>query len=132
MLEAVGYIVLGAFLLMVPGFLFSAILYPRPEGIDAWTRAGMSFGLGIMLLLYVGYFLARPDLRLLQAVPFVGSVIGLCAVLAIIAYFRGGLGLIPLYARRFASAVGIGRRAGRKEAERKEAKPSSEAPQAGG
>lgn len=125
---------LGAFLLMVPGFLFSAILYPKPDGIDAWTRAGMSFGLGVMLLLYVGYFLAKPDLRLLEAAPFLGSVAGLCAVLAVIAYFRGGLGLIPLYARRLASAAGIAgrKRAGGAETGGEQGEESPGAPQPGG
>jgi len=109
MLETIGYIVLGAFLVLVPGFLFSAILYPKPDSVDAWTRVGMSFGFGTMLLLYVSYFLAKPGLRLLDAFPLVTSVIGLCAALAVIAHIRGGLGLIRFYAKKLISSIEIKR-----------------------
>lgn len=99
MLEVIGYVVLGLFLLMAPGFLFSLILYPKLESLDFWSRMGVSLGLGVMLLLYAGYFLARPELAMLQLGPFVGLTFGVCAVLAIVAYFRGGFNVLFVYLR---------------------------------
>jgi len=126
-------VVLGLFLLLVPGFLFSAVLYPKPT-LDAWTRAGMSLGLGIMLLLYVGYFLAKPELRLLDAYPFVLSVLGICAVLGVIAYFRGGLQLFAPHLRRLGSAVSVRRRKKLEGPAPESGKPAEESapPAAGG
>lgn len=99
MLDIVGYVILGLFLLIAPGFLFSLVLYPKLESLDFWTRIGMSLALGVMLVIYVGYFLARPELAMLQAAPLVGLTVGLCAVLAVIAYFRGGFEVVFAYLR---------------------------------
>lgn len=99
MLDIIAYVLLGLFLLMFPGFLFSLVLYPKLEGIDFWTRAGMSLGLGVMLLLYVGFFIAKPELKMLQLLPFVGVTFVLCAVLAVGAYLRGGGEVVRAYTR---------------------------------
>ncbi|MEM2878435.1 MAG: hypothetical protein QXG10_02670 [Candidatus Hadarchaeales archaeon] len=123
MLDAIIYLIAGALLLLVPGFLFSAVLYPKPDGIDIWKRIGISAGLGIMLIIYVAYFLAKPNIRMLEALPFFTSVVGVCALLAIIAYFRGGLGLIPMYLRGLASIIGI---SGRRKTEAQATKPESQ------
>jgi uncharacterized membrane protein len=97
MLDIIGYVLLGLFLLMFPGFLFSLVLYPKLEGIDFWTRLGMSLGLGAMLLLYVGFFIAKPELKMLQLAPFIGVTFLLCAVLAVGAYLRGGGEVVRAY-----------------------------------
>ncbi len=99
MLDIAGYVILGLFLLIAPGFLFSLILYPKLESLDFWARMGMSLALGVMLVIYVGYFLARPELAMLQLAPFVGLTVGVCAVLVVIAYFRGGFEVIIAYTR---------------------------------
>lgn len=99
MLDVIGYVVLGLFLLIVPGFLFSLVLYPKLASLDFWARIGMSLALGVMLAIYVGYLLARPELAMLQGGPFLGLTVGVCAVLAVIAYFRGGFEVIIAYTR---------------------------------
>ncbi|GEM_PF-748747 len=99
MLEIAGYVILGVFLLMAPGFLFSLVLYPKLESLDFWSRMGVSLALGVLLLIYVGYFLAKPEVAMLQLWPFVGLTLGVCAVLAVIAYFRGGFEVLLTYTR---------------------------------
>ena len=107
MLDIIGYVLLGIFLLMVPGFLFSLVLYPKLGSLDFWARVGMSLGLGVMLLIYVGFFIAKPELSMLQLAPFVGVTVGLCAVLAVLAYLRGGAEVALAYTR---AVVGFFRR----------------------
>lgn len=99
MLDVIGYVVLGFILLALPGFLFSLVLYPNLESLDFWTRVGMSLALGAMLVVYVGYLLARPELAALQLGPFVAGTAVLCVVFAVLAYFRGGFEVIIAYAR---------------------------------
>jgi uncharacterized membrane protein len=99
MLEIIGYVLVGMFLLMVLGFLFSLVLYPKLGNLDFWTRVVVSLGLGVMLLIYVGFFIAEPELRMLQFGPFVGVTLALCAVLAVIAYIRGGAEVVIAYTR---------------------------------
>jgi hypothetical protein len=59
----------------------------------------MSLGLGVMLLIYAGFFIAKPELRMLQFTPFVGVTLGLCVVLAVLAYLRGGAEVVITYTR---------------------------------
>jgi uncharacterized membrane protein len=99
MFEIIGYVLLGLFLLLVPGFFFSLVLYPKSGDMDFWTRVGVSLGLGTLLLIYVGFFIAKPEMRMLQLAPFVGMTVGACAVLAILAYIRGGAEVVLTYAR---------------------------------
>ena len=99
MLDVLAYVLLGLFLLMVPGFLFTLVLYPRKESLDFWERMGVSLGLGVLLLIYVGFAVAQPGLKLLEAGPFVGAVFGVCVVLFVLAYLRGGLGVLIAYER---------------------------------
>jgi len=100
---------LGLFVLMVPGFLFSLVLYPRREGFDFWKRMGASLGLGVLLLIYVGFVLAQPGARMLEAAPFIGAVLTACVVFAILAYLRGGFEVVTAYKR---AAVGAFRKLG--------------------
>jgi uncharacterized membrane protein len=99
MLDIIGYVLLGIFLLIIPGFLFSLVLYPKLENLDFWSRAGVSLGLGVILLIYVGFFIANPELRMLQPAPFIGVTLGLCVALAILAYLRGGAEVVLAYTR---------------------------------
>ena len=71
MLEVIGYVVLGLILLMVPGFLFSTVLYPKRENLDFWARMGVSLGLGAMLAVITGYAIAMPGVSTLSLEPFV-------------------------------------------------------------
>lgn len=97
MLEALAYVILGLFLFIVPGFLFSLVLYPRKGSLDLWERMGTSLGLGALLVIYIGYTLAKPELGMLQAAPFLGAVLALCVIFAILAYLRGGFEVVKFY-----------------------------------
>ena len=99
MLEVPVYVLLGLFLLMVPGFLFTLVLYPRRESLDFWGRMGVSLGLGVLVLIYLGFVLAQPGLKMLTLVPFVLAVFGVCLLFVFIAYWRGGLQVAIIYAR---------------------------------
>lgn len=99
MLDVVAYVLFGLFLLMVPGFLFTLVLYPRKESLDFWQRMGVSLGLGVLVLIYLGFVLAQPSLKMLTLVPFVLAVFGVCLLFALIAYWRGGLDVAIIYAR---------------------------------
>jgi len=99
MLDVLVYVLLGLFVLMTPGFLFTLVLYPRRESLDFWARMGMSLGLGVLVLIYLGFVLAQPGVKMLTLVPFVLAVFGTCLLFAFIAYWRGGLGVAIIYWR---------------------------------
>jgi len=105
MLDVFAYVFLGLFLLMVPGFLFTLVLYPRREGLDFWERMGVSLGLGVLVLIYLGFVLAQPGLKMLNLAPFVLAVFGICPLFALIAYWRGGLRVIVAYKRALMQKV---------------------------
>lgn len=97
MLDVVGYVLLGLFLFIAPGFLFSIVLYPKNESLDFWTRAGISVALGAMFVVYAGYTIAR--VGALQLGPFVGLTLVLCIAFGVLAYIRGGFEVIVAYKR---------------------------------
>ena len=99
MLEELGYIILGLLLLFVPGFLFTLVIYPRLDQLDFWERLAVSGGIGVLVLIYVGVLLARQEWRLLQAAPYIGTVVALCCVFAGVAYWRKGFNVPITYAR---------------------------------
>ncbi len=99
MLDVFVYVVFGLFLLMVPGFLFTLVLYPRRESLDFWERMGVSLGLGVLVLIYLGFVLAQPGLKALTLGPFVLAVFGVCLLFSLLAYWRGGLELAIIYER---------------------------------
>ncbi len=99
MLDVFVYALFGLFLLMVPGFLFTLVLYPRRESLDFWERMGVSLGLGVLVLIYLGFVLAQPGLKMLTLVPFVLAVFGVCLLFTLIAYWRGGLEIAIAYER---------------------------------
>ena len=99
MLDVLAYVLFGLFLLMVPGFLLTLVLYPRRESLDFWQRMGVSLGLGVLVLIYLGFVLAQPSLKMLTLAPFVLAVFGVCLLFALIAYWRGGLEVAIIYER---------------------------------
>lgn len=99
MLAEIGYILLGLFMLFVPGFLLTLVFYPKPEQLDFWERVGVSAGLGVLVLIYVGIVLARPEWRMLTLTPFVAVVVTFSCVCAGIAYWRGGFKVLTTYGR---------------------------------
>ncbi len=100
MLEKLGYIILGLFMLFVPGFLLTLIFFPKPGRLDFWERAAVSLGLGVMVLFYIGVVLARPEWKLLSLAPFTGAVLVVCGFCAVVAYLRGGFTVVSIYKRR--------------------------------
>lgn len=105
MLETVGYILLGLFLLLAPGFMLTLIFFPKVESLDFWKRMGLSLGFGVMALFYIGVVLSRPDWRMLRFEPFLVSVLILCGICAVVAYLRGGLAVPATYLRTVARAI---------------------------
>ena len=91
------YIPLGLVLLIVPGFLLSLVLYPKREQLDFWQRVAVSVGLSVLVLIYVGFVLARP--QLLRPGPFFGAVFAVCVFFALLARLRGGFEVLAAYWR---------------------------------
>jgi uncharacterized C2H2 Zn-finger protein len=88
-------LIVGIFTVMVPGFLFSLIVFPRPADLDFWKRVAVSFGLGILVLAYLGFALACAGLLLVR--PFFASLLISCGVLGFLAFVRGGLSVVSYY-----------------------------------
>jgi uncharacterized membrane protein len=84
----IGYLVLGIFVLFFPGFLLSFLLYSDPKSLDAWQRIATSVGLSALADTIVIVILSQPTFSALRLVPFVASVILLCAVFGVILYIR--------------------------------------------
>jgi len=97
MLDVLAYVLLGLFFLMAPGFLFTLVLYPRRESLDFWGRMGVSLGLGVLVLIYLGFVLAQPGVKMLTLAPFILAVFGVCLLFALVAYWRGGLEVALIY-----------------------------------
>jgi predicted DNA-binding transcriptional regulator len=97
MFGTIGYILAGLIVILAPGFLFSVVLYPKAGSLDFWSRIGLSLGLGIMVVIYEAFITAR--LGALMLGPFLIATFVTCMILGILAYLRGGLGLILSYAR---------------------------------
>ena len=114
MLEIVVYVIAGLLLLLVPGFLFSTVLYPDADRLDFWTRVGVSLGLGSMLAAFVGFAIALPGIRALSLMPFVEATAALSAVLLILTYLRGGFRVFGAY-RRGASRILRGQKKGKEQ-----------------
>jgi len=105
MLETLAYILLGLFMLFVPGFLLTLVFFPKPGSLDFWERAAVSLGLGVMVLFYIGVVLARPDWKLLRLEPFTGAVLVICGFFAVAAYLRKGFAVVAIYGRRVMQVI---------------------------
>jgi hypothetical protein len=99
MLETVADILLGLFVIFGPGFLLSLVLFPKRGDFDFWKRLAVSFGLGVMLSIYIGAVLSRPQFRALTLVPFTEGALILFVLFAVVAYLRGGMAVPAGYAR---------------------------------
>jgi uncharacterized membrane protein len=97
MLDTVAYIMLGLFVIFGPGFLLSLVLFPKPGDFDFWQRVAVSFGLGVMLSIYIGALLSRPQFKLLTLVPFTEAALILFGFFAVVAYLRGGMAVPAAY-----------------------------------
>ncbi|MEM2192241.1 MAG: hypothetical protein QXG38_01340 [Candidatus Hadarchaeales archaeon] len=96
MLETIGYLLAGLFIVLVPGALFSIVLWPEGS-MDVWSRLGASVCLGFMLLLYTVWALASVRSLFFHTTFLAAS--GLSIGLFIISLLRGGGELIEAYAR---------------------------------
>ncbi len=105
MLVEIGYVLLGLFILFVPGFLLTLVFYPKVGQLDFWERIGVSAGLGVLVLIYVGVVLAKPEWKMLTLTPFVAVVVAFSCVFAGIAYWRGGFRVLTTYVRTVLRAV---------------------------
>ena len=105
MLVEIGYTLLGLFMLFVPGFLLTLVFYPKVEQLDFWERVGVSVGLGVLVLIYVGVVLAKPEWKMLTLTPFVAVVVAFSCVCAGIAYWRGGFKVLTTYIHTVLRAV---------------------------
>ena len=85
----------GALVVLGPGFLASLTLFPRPGDLDFWKRVGVSFGLGLLVLVYLGFILAHQHLLLPR--PFLGYLLLSCGILGLIAFLRGGFEVVSYY-----------------------------------
>jgi len=94
------YVIPGLISIFVPGFLLGLLFYPGRGDLDFWERIAVSFGLGVLALVFIAVILAQPGLRALTAGPFFGSVAVLSAVCVIITYWRGSLKWVIALVRR--------------------------------
>lgn len=96
MLETVGLVLAGLFIVLAPGFLFSVVLWPKGT-MDVWSRAGVSLSLGLMLLLYNAFAMAKMGSLTFPSVFLTASALSI--VLFIGSLERGGGELINGYVR---------------------------------
>jgi uncharacterized membrane protein len=99
MLETIADILLGLFVVFGPGFLLSLVLFPNPGDFDFLKRVAVSFGLGVMLSIYIGAMLSRPQFRALTLAPFTEAALILFGFFAVMAYLRKGMAVPAAYAR---------------------------------
>jgi len=85
-IKAILYGLLGAILLLLPGFLLSLVAYPERNQLGLPSRLTVSLGLGVLLNAYLGVVLGR--LGLLRTSPFLLSSLLLWAGLGAVALWR--------------------------------------------
>jgi uncharacterized membrane protein len=90
---------LGAFVLIIPGFLLTLVVYPKVGSLDFWERIAVSLGFGTLVVIYIGVILAKPEWKMLRLWPFAGGVLLFCIVCGIVAYLRGGMEVVVAYKR---------------------------------
>lgn len=95
MIVELGYVLAGLLVIMIPGFLFSVVLFPGIGDMDFWKRMGVSLGLGTLLVIYQAAALAR--LKSMTAGPFMVSVVAVTVGMGIAAYLRRGTPIIRMY-----------------------------------
>ena len=93
MFEVVWGTLAAFFMLFVPGFALTLVLYPKPGKIDVWERAALGLGFSVLILIYTGVIFAMPQIKMLSLVPIVGILAVFSIVCAVIGYKRGALEL---------------------------------------
>lgn len=88
MFQEIAYLIIGIIILFVPGFLLSFILFSGSESLDFWERIATSVGLSAFVDMFIITILALKSFRALRLFPFVGSVLGFCAVCGGVIFFR--------------------------------------------
>jgi hypothetical protein len=106
MLRTVGGILLGCFMLLAPGLILTLLISPKRGSLDFWKRAGMSLGLGVLTVVFIGVILALPQFRMLRLAPFTGAVLSSCVVFGIFAYLRGGFEIPFHYLKAVYKSIG--------------------------
>ncbi len=84
----IGYAILGAILLFIPGFLLSLLLYPGEDRFDFWKRIGTSIALSVFVDMIIITILAQPQLRSLKFTPVVGSILAFSAACGVLIFLR--------------------------------------------
>ena len=93
MFEIVGWTLAAFFVLFIPGFTLTLVLYPKPGEIDVWKRAALSLGFSVLVSVYVGVILGMPQIKMLSLVPITGTLAGFSVVCVLIGYMRGAMAL---------------------------------------
>jgi len=93
MFEVVWGTLAAFFVLFVPGFALTLVLYPKPGKIDVWERAALGLGFSVLILIYTGVIFAMPQIKMLSLVPITGTLTVFSIVCALIGYMRGALAL---------------------------------------
>jgi len=93
MFEVVWGTLAAFFMLFVPGFTLTLVLYPKPGKIDVWERAALSLGFSVLVLIYTGVIFALPQIKMLSLVPIAGTVAVFSVVCILIGYMRGAMAL---------------------------------------
>jgi len=81
------------FILFVPGFTLTLVVYPKPGKLDVWERAALSLGFSVLVLIYIGLILAMPQIKMLELTPIAGALAIFSVVCALIGYLRGAMAL---------------------------------------
>lgn len=80
----IAYLLPGIFIIFVPGFLLSFLLYQGPGRLDFWERFIMSIGLSALVDMLIVTILAQPSIKALRLLPVVSVVLlfsGACGLL---------------------------------------------------
>ncbi len=85
----IPYVIIGAVLLFLPGFLLSFLIYPSEERLDFWKRIGTSIALSVFIDMLIITVLAQPKISALEFVPTIGSILIFSAVCGVLIYLRG-------------------------------------------
>ena len=106
MLELILAGLLGALVLIIPGFILTLAVYPKVESLDFWERIAVSLGFGTLVIIYIGLVLAKPEYKALRLAPFAGALLIFCVICGLVAYKRGGADVVVTYKRAVMKWVG--------------------------
>jgi len=93
MLEIVLGILAALFVLFVPGFTLTLVIYPKSGKISVWERAALGLGFSVLILICTGVIFAMPQIRMCSLVPVTGTLTVFSIVCVLIGYKRGAMAL---------------------------------------